>query len=369
MTLATISGHTLTECRIHLPIHGLWWAECEIDTPEQLTGSVAIEVGGVAFAGTVMAGAPWLGRARYRVAGGAGGWGQCLPPRGYANDAGVRRRTVVADAATACGEAFEAGGDTATLGPAWARDAGPAARVLHMTASDGWYVDESGVTRLGIRPAVEYSGGATRMRSDLAQQTIVLAATELAELMPGVVVDGVSAVDVVHVVHDGTLRTTVWGDRGGGSCVRSALERFVAAATAELRYRGVWSYRVVSQAGNRLDLQRERVSSGMPDLLRVPIRMPPGYSADWAPGSMCLVVFLDGDPSRPVVVAGDDPDSPGFVPSNVSLDAEAGTGDVSLADGLSPVVRYGEIVTVGTETGVIAFTPGAPFVVQSRVKA
>jgi hypothetical protein len=45
----------------------------------------------------------------------------------------------------------------------------------------------------------------------------------------------------------------------------------------------------------------------------------PGFRATWKKGSFCLVSFVNADPGRPVVVGGDSPDSPGWVPDELSL--------------------------------------------------
>ena len=81
----------------------------------------------------------------------------------------------------------------------------------------------------------------------------------------------------------------------------------------------------------------------MPDLQRVRVRPGvPGCSADWPLGSMVLVAFVDGLPSRPVVVAGDDPESPGFAPDRLTL-----VGEDDMLPGvtvLGQALRYGDTV-------------------------
>jgi hypothetical protein len=368
MSTATLSGRIVTSCTVALPAWGVWWADVEADSEDDaLTGAVALDVAGLELSGTIMSGGEWQGRARYRIAGGAGRWGAQLGARSYANDLGVKRRRVLSDAAQDCGERLEAEGITGTLGPQWARDAGPASRVLHLVAPRAWYVGEDGTTRIGARPIVDYEGEATIVHADRSESRVVLAADDLRGLVPGVTVDGVTAVDVVHEIRGGALRSTLWGERGSGSRVPRAFARAVESVMAWARYRGVWSYRVVSQHGERLDLQAERASAGMPDLQLVRVRPGvPGWRASHALGSMVLVAFVDGDPSRPVVIAGDDADSPGHVPA--ALAADAGT-TIGLADAIGPVVCYGDLVTVGAETGVIAHTPTFHRTVPARVLA
>jgi hypothetical protein len=110
----------------------------------------------------------------------------------------------------------------------------------------------------------------------------------------------------------------------------------------DLRFRGAYEYRVVSQQGNRLNLQPARSVLGLPDLARVPVRLAPGYRADFAPGSLCLVQFVNADPARPVVTSGDDPDSPGWMPIGIELGGPGALG----------VVRLGDTVQAGPFAGV-----------------
>ena len=55
------------------------------------------------------------------------------------------------------------GAPAGRVGEHYARTEGPASRVLHELAPRAWYVDLDGVTRFGVRPAVEYTGAAPRV--------------------------------------------------------------------------------------------------------------------------------------------------------------------------------------------------------------
>ncbi len=322
MSDVALNGITVLSVSVHLPAWGIWWADLELGESGALAGAATLELPGLELTGTIVSGGPWQGRARYRVAGGAGRWGTSIAARSYASDIGVKLRTVLRDAAAACGETLDESTATGTVGAQWVREAGPAGRQLALLAPSAWYVGEDGITRLGARPATTFAGDATVMDRDDAAGWVEIAANDLAGLVPGVVVEGVAAVDVVHTLRDAKLRTRIWAAHGTASRARGAIGRLIEALTAQGRYRGTWSYRIVAQSGELLDLQIERASSGMPDLQRVRVRPGvPGCSADWALGSLCLVAFVDGLPSRPVVVAGDDPDSPGCIPDAIAIDA------------------------------------------------
>lgn len=372
MSTATLAGLTVGACSVHLPAWGVWWADVEVDSATALAGSVTLSLPGLELVGTVVSGGVWQGHSRYRIAGGAGAWGTSIAKRSYSNDPGVRVAIILGDAAADCGEVLDAAGSTETVGGQWVREAGPASRQLHLLAPRAWYVGEDGVTRLGARTASTYAGSYTTIRRDEALDELEIAADDLTGLVPGVTVDGVEAVDVVHTLTPKTLRTTLWGDRGASARLPGAIGRIIDALLAATRYRGLWSYRVVAQTGERLDLQVERASSGLPDLQRVRVRYPAGVKADHALGSMVLVGFVDGLASRPVVVAGDDPDSPGFAPSEMTLVGEDDTLAGAVV-GTGRALRYGDTcyLPVGqppTPTAVVLIAdPTAPAVSVSRV--
>ena len=135
--MSTLSGHTLTAARVQLPKDGIWWADAEIDQPVVLTGAVTLVLADQSYQGTVMSGGPVKGRSRYRIAGGAGGWGRVIPARHYANDAGVKYATILSDAAADAGETI-ADIPVGSPGVAWTRESGPASWQLEALFPSGW---------------------------------------------------------------------------------------------------------------------------------------------------------------------------------------------------------------------------------------
>jgi hypothetical protein len=324
VSFATLGGHRVTRARVELPAWGIAHAFAALDAEVVLEGVQVLELGGLRLSGVVRGG-PNKGASQYRLVGGRGGWGKPIKPNAWANDAGVKLSTVLVDTARAAGEVLDASTiPPRTVGPAFTREGGTgttAARVLELLVPESWHVGEDGVTRIGRRPRVAYTGAGTRGELDLARGVLELAADEIATLVPGVVIDELEAFDVVHELDAAKLRTTLYG-RGLGETSRrlAAYRKLVAQLLPDLRFRGVTEYRVVTQEGDRVNLQPVRVSLGMPSLRRVPMRAGvAGAYAELELGSRVLVTFVNGDPGRPVIVGFEEHGAGGFVPERLEL--------------------------------------------------
>lgn len=320
MSAATLNGHRVTSAKVTIPAWGCWYAEVQVDGEHVIAGRVTLKVADLTLSGSVLSGGTAKGRSSYRIVAGAGGWGLTIPKKSYANDATVKLSTVLGDAAQACGETMAAIASTERTGPAYVREEGPASRALQQLARNAWYVDEAGTTRLGARAAGALVGSVTRVEPiDKARGMVVLASDKIATILPGVVVDGFAAVDVLHEISaDGGLRSTVWFAQSTSPL--DSMRAIIDQLYPDLKYRGVTEYRVVTLEGSRLNLQPVRVSTGMPTLLRVPMRPGvAGCEATLALGARVLVGFIDSDRSRPYVAAFEDADGAGFQPTSLSL--------------------------------------------------
>lgn len=364
---ATLSGQTVTRAMVQIPAWGLPWAEVETDSPEALEdNAVELQIVDLTMAGTAVTKGPYRGRSRYRIVAGSGGWGEVVEAKSYTSDeggggVGVLRSDVLRDVAGAAGEPIDLDDVEGVLGGHWTRQEGPAARTLELVSPRAWYAELDGVAHIGARPAVEYTGEATRMDgTDLAAGRIELAPDALSGLLPGAVVDGLEAADIEVRFGAKGLRATVWAKHGAPTRgLTASIGRMVRQLMADRRLAGSWEYRVLQQVGERLDLQPVRTAPGLPFLTRVRSRLAPGHRVEHRPGSLVLVTFIDGSPARPAVVGGDDPEAPGWLPKAVYLEAD---GDVSLdgtlvkaGAGWAPVVRQGDKI----EGVVVQGSPGS----------
>ena len=356
---ATLNGHRITDSRTFIPAWGCWHSSVDIDGEVPLApgSAVTLVIADLTLVGTVLSGGVALGRSFYRVVAGAGGWGKSIPPWSYSDDAGVKLATAIGDAAREAGETLETVPGTRRTGPNWAREAGPASQILNTLVPAAWYVDEAGVTRLGARAPGALPAKVTRVSPvDFARGRVELASDSIATILPGVVVDGLTAVDVVHETSaDGGLRTTVYGGPTGSAAEQ--VRRVVAALDPNRDFRSPSEYRVDIASGNRLHLQPLR--SSMPYLKNVPVRPGvAGCDAEVALGSFVVVSFIDADPSKPFVSGFADVDADRFQPSSITLSAGgmAGTEHLMTVEAcvvlLHNLLASMALITPGPWTGV-----------------
>lgn len=329
----------MTDARLTIPAWGASFHDVSLDSEVTLSGAVTLVVADLTIQGTVLSGGPAAGRSFYRIVAGAGGWGKSIPEKSYANDAGVKLSTILGDAASAASETLD--GTTVpatTFAPSFVRPADLACRVLEQVSPNAWYVGEDGKTRIGARPTATLSTKVVQTSQlDLARGTVELASDSIANILPGAIIFGLTAVDIEHEIVKGVLRTRLWGKQGNGTSRRLAAWRALADQfDPDRKFRGTFEFRIVTQSGNRLNLQPIRVSTGMPNLQRVYVRPGvPGVTAQYALGSRVIVTFIDADPGRPAVVGFEDTDGAGFLPTMLQL---AGAGGM-------PVARLGDQVT------------------------
>lgn len=348
MSLATLNGHAVTWAVVQVPAWGIPWADIALEDDEVLSGVVTLALADVSLSMTVISGGVHAGVASYRLVGGAGGWGREVAAKGYADDMGVKVATVLRDAASLVGETV-ADAPATRVGPHYARaSTGAVSRVLHDLAPRNWYVDFAGVTRVGQRATTTYAGDGARTNVDPAGAIIEIATESIATLVPGVVVDGsLPATDVEYQLDAKRLTTRIYAGLRSSRRL-DALRRIYDALDPRRPYRGLFEFRVVTQSGERLNLQPVRVASGLSDLARVPVRPGmAGMRATVALGSLVLVAFADADPSRPCVVAHDAPDSPGFMPIELDFGEAPRLGVARVTD---PVIAgpFGGTITVAS---------------------
>lgn len=321
----SLGGEPARRSRVQVPAWGAPWIDVELTEPAELSGAQTFSLAGVSIETTVVSGGVFDGKARYRCVAGKAGWGKTLPPGApYLDDAGVKVSRVLQDLANECGETLGTL-PTSVRGPHYSRPGQPAYITLNELAPRAWYIDFDGVTQFGQRPTVVYSGDAPRTRIDKGARVIELALDELDPIfVPGVVVDGMPpATDVEYEIDEKRLTVRVYWGAPLRSRRFDAITQIIEGLFPNLRFAGTFEYRVVTQSGERLNLQIVRVSTGMSDLSNVFICPGvSGFRSDVTLGEIVKVAFADRDPSRPYVFAHDHADAEGWLPTVSEIGTE-----------------------------------------------
>lgn len=369
---ATLNGSTILRGNITLPRWGIWTADVQIGTRDKLSGALAgaatIVANGVTFQGTIVAGSDYAGKSLYRVAGGSGGWNKQIPPKAYRGEIGIKLATVVTDAALAAGEPmapFTAAQQAQVIGKAYARfggvPGGEAARVLDFVAPESWYVDELGVTHIGVRAPSTLRQPYVLLDKRPDRRFAIIATDTFVGLVPGVTIEGYEIASVRHEITPDAVRTHVWGVIGVNSGARGVtqwLSRQVRAMTARALFlNGTYRYRVTAASVGFVDLQPVATNLGLPALSNVAMQAgAPGASGTPALGSWAYVTFANGDPTDPIVIGFSGFAGAKFVPVISQLDAstEVDVGPsaaaVKLAGGGPAIGRVGDQVQVSFDT-------------------
>ena len=101
--MITVNGHIGLDASLLLPRTGVWQADVRVDTADEITGPVTINVdeGRLVLRGTVARGGNWQDTGYLRVLGGAGGLLKEAPPKHYV---ATTMRIVLGDLLAGAGE-------------------------------------------------------------------------------------------------------------------------------------------------------------------------------------------------------------------------------------------------------------------------
>lgn len=362
MPAITLNGASCVSLRTFFPAVGVWFADVDVDLlstglPPTLikapsgTAAISIAPDSPVGAPTLLNGTidanfsgRFAGSGRVRVVGGRGGWDTSLPRQQFAQP-GLTSLQLYAATAAAAGELPPLDPTPVIFDEGYERVAGPAARVF---GDRPWHVDPitGVVTVTPWLPIPKPPSDLEILGFDPNAGRFEAAASSL--LLPGLQLldtnipprwDGLfSVVDVEQIfTAEKGSRASLWVG-GGATRLMSALANMVRELSRRDLTR-VFRYRVVAQTGATLTLQAVNAGTGAPDSLKVPVWTAPGVSATFLPSSIVLVVFTDGDPGHPRVIAADT-----NTPLNASLDAELAVNvgpsalSVAIAGGASPLV-------------------------------
>ncbi len=320
MSTATLNAKDVLRACVSLPRTGVWHAEVET-TESAIAGAVTLAIAGLTLKGTVIGSTSYGGRTWYMIAGGAGKWRNAIAAKAYRGEIGIKLATVVTDAAADCGETLGTLPDV-TLGSAFVRTQAPAARVLDLASPESWYVDELGVTQIGVRPAKAFAGKYELLEKRLDVKRITIAAEDLTGLVPGATLEGIEAGSIRHELGPNGIRSHIYATSGrtSGSRLFQLIRRIVEMLTHPHLYHRVCEYQVVGVVAGYLDLEPTIPALGLPALTNVREYVGiPGGRGNPQNGSTVLVGWVNGDPTRPYVHSYDGEAATGFLPTEAGI--------------------------------------------------
>jgi hypothetical protein len=355
---AAVNGHALASITVTVGNTGPWIAECTFESDPNISGRVTITIGSLTLSGTVDpdASGTFAAQRKCRIVAGAGGWGSDVRAKGYHNDARIKAKTIAEDAAREVGESIGTFVPTAErVGVDYARQVGPASRVLEdVVGGAPWWVDYAGVTHVGPRAsAILDVESYDVLAYDPHDRVVTLAAEDPSTIQVGSVIS--KNLDAPQTVRElelsvtaGDLRIVAWcGGTEAGAGHLAGLFRSIIERSTDGQLWGMYRYRVLRMAGDRVELQAVRKVAGLPDL--IPVSMWPGVAgahAELSPGAEVLVEFIEGDRTQPIVTHFAGKDGVGHVP--VAL---------VLCGGTQAAARQGDLVQCGGVGTVVTLVP------------
>lgn len=343
----SFNGNRIVSGSVEIPAYGLWAADITMATDAQLSASGPLVIGDLSLQAAVYRQASFAGTRRLRLVGGfTGGWLESPSAQEYQNPAGLTRSLVLNDLAAAVGEKVNVVTD-ATFGAFFFRKGtGASKKVLdQLVGRTGWWIDPtSGIAQVGAtRRSSLISSTFTVNSYDGNTGNAVISTETPSDWIPGrtwsspTVTTTQTIGAVHHAIVDGKLRTEALGTFPNADPVIGPLRDVIADLSPDIVFSGTWEYAVqnVNASAQTLDCLPTASSvlaapfplpqhvTGVPMLVGVA-----GTIHTPTVGSIVLLAFANGDPSKPRIVGYDGT----FCPS---VKINGGSHPVALADALA----------------------------------
>jgi hypothetical protein len=214
MTLfCEVSGNRVVHGTITIPFLGIWHADLLMDQVVELSGLQTVTLGPLSLKGTSILAGTFSGSTRTRIVGGYAGWRKALPAKNYQHDLGVKKSTVLGDAAREAGEKLFQLTD-GILGTKWVREQAIAARTLEL-CGDTWWMRGDAVTVVGTRDSSAIASHFNVISTQLAIGQLFVATDDVQDWIPGrtfstPVISTRTISSVMHHIEKESIRTEAW---------------------------------------------------------------------------------------------------------------------------------------------------------------
>jgi hypothetical protein len=301
--VASIASFPVNSCELDVPNRGTWLARVTLtDAQGPVEGDVVtLALGPLSLVGTVISAGQHGGVATARVVGGHGGWRQAPTGLSFQNDANLSKKELASALASAVGETISSSNDT--IGVNWSFD--PLASAgSNLDLLGDWYMREDGVTVLGTRPDLaEFVATVSEYEGLEGRASCQIEEYQADRFLPGALISAASLDNSIRVKHARFLyspnKFTV-----EVSSVDQSPNRLAEHAARKARFFGTYLYRIVEQIADRLELQAVDPIRGLPSQpLVAKSHGIPGVESTCIGSGEVLVVFANGDPAKPRVLA------------------------------------------------------------------
>lgn len=392
-----VNGNRTTKIVLRRPWSGAWSVVADFDQRiENLSGRATVQIGDATLVGTFvpsLTGSFQL-QSKAVIIGGNAGWRQTLPAAHEHSDAGVKARNVIVKLAGQVNEPLGTVSIDAVLGPDYVRISGPASKAMdQVCGSSTWWVTDAGLTNVGTRPESEVQGAYEVLDYEPRWKVATVTVDTIDQVVPGSILrtrldEPVVVREVEATIANGKVRLECFGQSGVlTSRLRRDLQAMIRTLVPELPYLSPVRYRIskANPGDNRWWLQAVSRDAGFPDTLPIPVRAFSGIKAEHALGTVCLVMFVEGDPMMPFICGFAAPDEGGWLPTTITVDASgtvkvgpsadlvelgSGTQTPPPVDPTGRVLRYGDTIQLPAPISApYVLIPGVPPTGVSRVKA
>jgi hypothetical protein len=288
----------------------------------------------------------------------------------------LTKQNVAQALAASVGEQVEA--DASTIGINWSFD--PLASAgANLDAIGSWYVREDGVTVLGERSGLgEFTTTVNELEGLEGRASCLIEEYQADKFLPGALISAASLENSIRVRHTRFLYSPTKFIVEISS-MEPQPNRLAEHAARKSRYFGTYLYRIIEQVGDRLQLQAVDPVRGIPDqALVTKAHGIPGVESTCTPSGEVLVVFANGNPDKPRVLAylgdgttyfGDESTADNLALAQPLIDLIVANGPVLIAAAAllgitnpaitTTIARYTNTLTVGTtKSGNVKASPG-----------